>query len=588
MEVKKGEASPPLDGRGRGTRGEAERGPEIKGQGILATHEGTFRPPRQGERILPPPEKGASCKGGRVSPEHPGGEEELAPPDGGWGWLVAFGAFVITSLLPLLGPCFGILFSRYLLELGTSSTTTAWIFNTQCFTWNLFGLVARPFTQEFGWRKVACLGGFLTSISLVISAFAPSAEFLFFSFSLLSGAGGGAAVCICFTIVPLYFDRRRGQANAIMMAGVCLGQIIGPPLVNFLQTEYGYKGATIIMGAILLNGCVGALLFHPIAWHQKRVARPRIAGLQEGTEEPLVPRRRRMSSEALDTNSPMLAARRGLARVRNHSVASLGGSSLGLSTIDLPGLAALASAAEGDDGGGDDGDASSTSSRAPGTICNILKILQRVWRSTVSDLQALRSPRALIIAVGGTLCINGYLNFVMMVPFAMQAGGYTLQDAAFCISISAVCNLLLRMIVSTLSDWPRFSVRACYMAGFGLISVTMFVFPLLTDLRWMMAVMGAWGCGVGANMGLYNLVMIKVMGIDRLPAVFGSCCFMVAIGFILFGPLIGVVRDVSGSYSISMWVLATMVLLSLCLWVVMPAEKERSADGAAPGLEKKP
>ncbi|XP_047488037.1 monocarboxylate transporter 14-like [Penaeus chinensis] len=391
------------------------------------------------------------------------------------------------------------------------------------------------------------------------------------------GAGGGAAVCICFTIVPLYFERRRGQANAIMMAGVCLGQIIGPPLVNFLQAEFGYKGATIIMGAILLNACVGASLFHPIAWHQKRVTRPKIDGLQEGTEEPLVP------SEALDTNSPMLAVRRGLARVRNHSIASLGGSSLGLSTIDLPGLAALASAAEDDNG-----DASSSSSRGSGTICNILKILQRVWCSTVSDLRALRSPRALIIAVGGTLCINGYLNFVMMVPFAMQAGGYTLQDAAFCISISAVCNLLLRMIVSTLSDWPRFSVRACYMAGFGLISATMFVFPLLTDLRWMMVVMGAWGCGVGANMGLYNLVMIKVMGIDRLPSVFGSCCFLVAIGFILFGPLIGVVRDVSGSYSISMWVLATMVLLSLCLWLLMPATKERGADEAAPALAKKP
>lgn len=537
----------------------------------------------QDKRILPPPEKDASFRDRRASSGHPGGEEELAPPDGGWGWMVAFGAFVITSLIPLLGPCFGILFSSYLLELGTSSTTTAWIFNTQCFTWNLFGLVARPFTQEFGWRRVALLGAFLTSLSLVVSAFAPSVEFLFFSFSLLSGAGGGAVVCICFTIVPLYFERRRGQANAIMMAGVCMGQIIGPPLVNFLQAEFGYKGATIIMGAILLNGCVGASLFHPIAWHQKRVTRPRIAGLQEGTEEPLVPRRRRMSSEALDTNSPMLAVRKGLTRVRNHSIASLGGSSLGLSTIDLPGLAALASAAEGDDD-----DASSTSSRDSGTTCNILKILRRVWCSTVSDLRALRSPRALIIAVGGTLCINGYLNFVMMVPFAMQAGGYTLQDSAFCISISAVCNLLLRMIVSTLSDWPRFSVRACYMAGFGLISATMFVFPLLTDLRWMMAVMGAWGCGVGANMGLYNLVMIKVMGIDRLPAVFGSSCFMVAIGFILFGPLIGVVRDVSGSYSISMWVLATMVLLSLCLWVLMPAAKERGADEAAQGLAKKP
>ncbi|XP_047488106.1 uncharacterized protein LOC125038613 [Penaeus chinensis] len=102
MEAKKEGTSPNLDKKGRVIRGESEHAPEIKTQGNLATHEGTFHPSRQDKRILPPAEKDASFRDGRAST---GGEEELAPPDGGWGWLVAFGAFVITSLLPLLGPC---------------------------------------------------------------------------------------------------------------------------------------------------------------------------------------------------------------------------------------------------------------------------------------------------------------------------------------------------------------------------------------------------------------------------------------------------------------------------------------------------
>ncbi|XP_069187820.1 monocarboxylate transporter 12-B [Procambarus clarkii] len=115
------------------------------------------------------------------------GQRPASVPDGGWGWLVVAGSFLIMMLVPLLGPCFGVLFSRFLLQEGSSSTTTAWIFNVQCFVWNMMGLVVRPLAKEFGWRNIAIKGVLLTSVSVIMSAFTPSAEFLFFSFSLLSG-----------------------------------------------------------------------------------------------------------------------------------------------------------------------------------------------------------------------------------------------------------------------------------------------------------------------------------------------------------------------------------------------------------------
>lgn len=90
-------------------------------------------------------------------------------------------------LMPMLNLGFGIIFSRYLLEEGSSSTTSAWLFNVHSFCWNIVGLVVRPLAQEFGWRVVANFGVLLVFLSFVISAFTPSPSFLFFSFSLLSG-----------------------------------------------------------------------------------------------------------------------------------------------------------------------------------------------------------------------------------------------------------------------------------------------------------------------------------------------------------------------------------------------------------------
>ena len=90
-------------------------------------------------------------------------------------------------MMPLLSQGFGVVFSRYLLQEGSSSTVNAWIFNIHSCIWNVMGMMVRPLSQEFGWRGVAITGVLLGFTALMLSAFTPSPWFLFFSYSLLSG-----------------------------------------------------------------------------------------------------------------------------------------------------------------------------------------------------------------------------------------------------------------------------------------------------------------------------------------------------------------------------------------------------------------
>lgn len=507
---------------------------------------------------------------------------EVKPPDGGWGWLVALGSLVISTLIPMIAPCFGVLFSRYLLEEGASSTTSAWIFNVQCFAWNIMGLFTRPFTSEFGWRKSGIFGAALTAVAFVISAFSPAPEFLFFSFSLLTGIGGGSVVTICFIILPHYFERKRGVANAIMMAGVCLGQIVGPPLARFLQDEYGFRGATMIIGAILLNGCVGASLFHPVEWHLKKT--PRQAKTLSQEDESLLSKLgasrgfvishsdTSLAESTCDKDSDLMRMamhekimkKRGVRHIIEASNISINSSSLCLSTMDIAGISPMPDTEPNNQQYPNDMD----SRRPPSSICTFLL---RIVRGTVADLGSLRSPSVCIIALSGAFFINGYLNFTMMVPFAMQAAGHSLQASAWCISISGFCNLPMRMLVSSLSDMHWFNARVCFVSGYIIASLSMLIFPFLVDLKFLMVDMAVFGCGVGAAMGLYNIIMIEEVGVQNLAAVFGACCFSVAVGFICLGPMIGMIRDMSQSYAISIWVLAATVLTSSLLWLLMPA-----------------
>ncbi|XP_068236226.1 monocarboxylate transporter 9-like isoform X2 [Palaemon carinicauda] len=447
-------------------------------------------------------------------------QERYEPPDGGWGWVVAIGCFVVTTLINMIGPCFGVIFSRFLLNLNTSSTTTAWIFNIFCSLWNGTGLFVRPLIEELGWRPVAIVGALINAMAFLTSAFAPSAEFLYFTFSLFSGIGGGAVGYICFTILPHFFYKHRGVANAFMMAGICMGQFVGPPSVRYLQDEYGFRGSSLITGAIMLNAVVGAAVFQPPEWHLKK----RIVN----KEEPGVP----MLSGSQSRIKKNAHLKRGL--VKSQSGLCLG-ESRGALEVELNDLNLSSSRI---DNGGSWNHALSSSGRRRMRSITIMDVkdelpeaqklegktkcneteekrcfAKRLWTglkqiitSVASDLSQLRSPVVFVLAGGAICAVNGYLNFIMMVPFAMQEAGHSLQSTAWCISISAITNLIARMMSSALSDWKRFNVKLCYIFGVILMALTQ----------------------------------------------------------------IGYIRDSSGSYAVSVWSLGAITCVTLILWTSMP------------------
>ncbi|XP_064115318.1 monocarboxylate transporter 9-like [Macrobrachium nipponense] len=505
-------------------------------------------------------------------------------PDGGWGWMVALGSFIVMMLVPMLFPCFGILFSGYLLGNGTSSVTTAWIFNIQGFLWNIMGIFVQPLVDEFGWRGVGFVGISLVSVSLFVSAFAPSPVFLFFSLSLLSGIGGGLVTTMCFLIVPIYFETRRGMANAIMMTGICSGEILGPLLLRFLLDEYGFLGANLIVGSLLLNGFIGILFFHPVEWHSRQAVYKEGDYLQDDLKQLKpndIPNRDTVVTIKYDDTDD---SARGL-MLTDHAVYRKRTMSESIESLplryELQGSTWTVMSGNLREGYSknwptntedrpEKGKADETTpAREKSKL--VFVAAYRMVKTALRDLAVLKSPRAAIIATGNMLCMNSVMNFVMMMPFAMQDLGHSLQDSAWCLSVSAVCNLLTRMVVSPLSDWQRFSMKLCYMGGYALLGLSMLIFPLLKDLKWLEGVMGIFGCALGANMALYNLVMIEYMGVENLAPVFGASGLMVGIGFLFFGTISGFVVDLSGSYTVSMWMLSAMCVTSFLLWLLMPS-----------------
>ena len=67
-------------------------------------------------------------------------------------------------------------------------------------------------------------------------------------------------------IVGFYFEKKRALANGIANSGSGFGAFLYAPLCRFLQDEYSWRGALLILSGILLNCLVCAAMFRPVEY----------------------------------------------------------------------------------------------------------------------------------------------------------------------------------------------------------------------------------------------------------------------------------------------------------------------------------
>jgi MFS family permease len=90
----------------------------------------------------------------------------------------------------------------------------------------------------------------------------PSLGQLYATFFVLGAVGNGTTQMGYSRAVSTWFDKRRGLALALVMAGVGTGAMLFPPLAQALITTYGWRVAYFVLGgAVLLFGVPLTALF---------------------------------------------------------------------------------------------------------------------------------------------------------------------------------------------------------------------------------------------------------------------------------------------------------------------------------------
>ncbi|KAH8294437.1 hypothetical protein KR018_003723 [Drosophila ironensis] len=191
-------------------------------------------------------------------------EPQLIPPDGGWGWVVVFGSFMIHIVTDGMTYSFGIFHNEFVTYFNEGNGYTAWIASIMVGVTFSSGPISSSFVNRYGCRAVTIAGSILASSCIIISMFAQNVLTLIITIGFGTGLGFGLIYLPAIVSVTQYFEAKRSLATGIAVCGSGFGTFIFAPLTEYLIGSYGWRGALLIIGGIVLNCIIFGAMFRPL------------------------------------------------------------------------------------------------------------------------------------------------------------------------------------------------------------------------------------------------------------------------------------------------------------------------------------
>ncbi|CAH1153837.1 unnamed protein product [Phaedon cochleariae] len=568
---------------------------------------------------------------------------KLVPPDGGWGWLVLFGATMVNILVPGTIKSFGVLFVEFLEAFEASPAEGMWIPALCYFLYSSLGPVTSMLSLRYSYRVVTVLGGICAAAGMILSFWANSVYYLYFTYGLLVGCGAGLSFPPTVYIVCSYFMRLRGIANGICISGSAFGSILIPPLLRVLLVNYGYRGAVLLMGGITLNVFVAALFYDKVELHMKR---ERIEDTPEEDEnvkakfvisqEDSLPSlqhishndsflehiessegrfNRSVSSAAVQHmksqnrerkismpqgKQEVMKAKAGHNMSSNSTLHVVPEKENGSQTLEVcvPGRVPMTrrrSAAPKRSPSTSSFQYVSTAYHGstltlqPETFASSFSLRSvaksskgdevEIKRPKLFDVSLLKDPIYLIILISNATNALGYTNFIILLPSYAKSLDFDKDQGALLLSIVSALDLVGRIGGSALSDLTTFPKCYYFVGGLFISGISLALMPLFTNYWIISGFCAMFGLASGTYVGITAIVMADMLGEERLQSTYGMGLFLNGILQLIGPPLCGLWYEAMKSYVSLFICLGISLSAGSFLWSFVPCINRKNGKG---------
>ncbi|UYV78759.1 Mct1 [Cordylochernes scorpioides] len=474
----------------------------------------------------------------------------ITPPDGGWGWVVVFSSFMIHVLADGIMYTFGIFYVELLRYYGSSKAATSWVASIMVGTTFCVGPMASALTNRYGCRVVTIAGSVLASLGFLLSITAPCITYLYFTIGILTGTGLGLIYLPAIVSVTCYFEKRRAFATGIAVCGSGMGTFAMAPFTEFLVAKYGWKGGMLIVAGLILNCCVFGALFRPLEpskkddpWPALSEAAPAVVAPEEEEEEDH--KKTEYCPPQQQHNAPLL-------KVPTESPDPQLGV---LYRKDIFYSRSLLNIPE-------------------------YKENPEQYHSSVSlprepkskgKLQALRRMFDLALLTDVVFLLFGLSNFFTNIGFnvpyvytkhRVQKLGVEEDQAGLLLSAIGISNTVGRVLLGYLSDQPWVNRLWLYNTSLVVNGLATAFSNYCVTYNSMVAYSMAFGFTAGAYVSLTSVILVDLLGLDKLTNAFGLLLVFEGLACLIGPPITGWLYDITGSYDPGFVVSGVMIAIS--------------------------
>ncbi|KZC12317.1 Monocarboxylate transporter 14 [Dufourea novaeangliae] len=552
--------------------------------------------------------------------------EDLAP-DGGWGWMVMFA--MILVFVTAFGPSssFAIVYGDFLEATGQAGTAMTLFNSIFMITYSIAGLMTNMLLKRCTMRTVGVFGAALFSILNIAMAFVTNFYEMAF-LNLFQGVGLGLIVTICNTNFNAYFVKKRAPVMSAAQVIIGLGGIVYPIVIEKLMKIYGFRGTALIIGAMSTNCIVGMTMMHPVEWHTRKPEDVRAERAREREERKLcgitstnrrsidiahfaMPTKTRWSSlTSLKGDGgkqiPLLIETLKEPAKRVASISELEGKiyckkksgsmrellTRRISTLSSSSVTNLV-----------------TSIGVPGDIKHFEKnkekknekgvqvsigdenIEKGAFKEILDDLlemSLLKNCCFLNMCLGLSFMFSSDFTFSCLLPLIMTNSGFSKSQASLAVTISASAELASKILLAIFTLVVDVKSRYIFFAAMIAMAFAklgyLFYSSTLSGAFIMIAVIGVVRSWLLVPQ---PLVVIEDISIEKFASAYGIYGAISGVISILFGPIVGLLKDWTNSFVVCQLALIAMNVLFVIPWAIqflsvdLPKRRKEQADKVA-------
>ncbi|KAH7957671.1 hypothetical protein HPB52_021170 [Rhipicephalus sanguineus] len=215
-------------------------------------------------------------------------------PDGPRSWLVAVACGWNLLWSSLIRRSTGVIYVALLRTFGTTREQSSWVLSVGTSIAWLMGPVVGMLTKYVPLMTLSFVGSIVTAVSAIGCAFAGDMTAIFLLLGICSGIGNGIVMPTNDVIIGKYFKKYRGSGNGIYYTGGTLAAFAFPPIYTsccrhvtpsacrscesaYTNTEYGFTGAFLITGGLMLNALSACIIFKVPPWEASKSTSAKIS-----------------------------------------------------------------------------------------------------------------------------------------------------------------------------------------------------------------------------------------------------------------------------------------------------------------------